>query len=229
VVLRSGAGGGELRAAGGLKERPDLLAGEVRPQAPQQSRSRQKRIRWKRAGLAVFAEKGYERATIQEIAGRARLPVGGFYLHFGSKRQLLLALMDELLEHLSVLDLKGGLYTGPRAVVHSILKQAFSRDLAYLGACRAWQEAVLSDVELAEKNARIQQWTTARTRVVFEQLQRLRRARKEVDVDGLARVIDAFFWGLLGRAAGMDKKELKRWVEVSAELIYHALFEDGDA
>ena len=209
-----------------MKKRPDLLKGEDLPEAPRQKRSQEKRVRWKAAGLAVFGEKGYEQASIQEIAKRAKLPVGGFYQHFRSKRQLLLVMMDELLERLSELELRAGHFTGPRQAVHQILKRAFAQDLEYLGAYRAWQEAMLGDPELGKKQLEIQAWTTARIRGVFEQLQRLPGARAGIDVEGMARAMDSFFWGLLAKAMGMPRTELERSVEVSAHLIYHALFSD---
>jgi AcrR family transcriptional regulator len=71
----------------GMRTRPNLLDGEDLPPEPLQNRSREKRTRLKAAGLALFREKGYERTSIDEIARKAHLAVGGFYQHFGSKRQ----------------------------------------------------------------------------------------------------------------------------------------------
>ena len=78
-------------------KRPNLLAGEDLPPEPQQKRSLENRVQLKIAALALFGEKGFERTSVEEIARRANLAVGGFYLHYRSKRQLLLALMDDLL------------------------------------------------------------------------------------------------------------------------------------
>src|SRR4051794_39058177 len=92
-----------LRMPGSLPEhssftRPDLLAGEQFPPPPQQDRSRRKREALLNAALEMFAEHGYERASIEAIARRAGVAVGAFYQHFTSKRQILLVLMDRLLE-----------------------------------------------------------------------------------------------------------------------------------
>ena len=89
-----------------MKKRPNLLAGEKLPPEPRQKRSLDKRERLKEAGLALFGEKGYESTSIDEIARRANFPVGSFYQHYRSKRQLLLALMDELLEKLGQLEFR---------------------------------------------------------------------------------------------------------------------------
>ena len=212
-----------------MRKRPDLLAGEDLPAEPQQRRSLEKRRKLKAAGLALFGEKGYERTSIEEIARRAKLAVGGFYLHFDSKRQLLLTLMDELLEKLSRLDLQPGNETSSSVQdgLRSLLARAFSHDLLYLGAYRAWQEAVLSDPGLMEKQEAIQVWTTARAVSLFKTLQGLPGSRKDVDVPGLARVMDSFFWSLLGQAAVWPKTKLNQSIDSSAHLIYHALFADS--
>lgn len=45
--------------------------------------------------MKVFATRGYERATIDEIAARAGIPKGTVYYHFGSKKDLFLNLVEE--------------------------------------------------------------------------------------------------------------------------------------
>ena len=209
-----------------MNVRPNLLAGEDLPSEPQQKRSLDKRARLKAAGLVLFGEKGYEGTSVDEIGRRARLAVGSFYQHFRSKRQLLLALMDELLEKLSQFDFRPGTATDVRAVIHELLAGAFSHDLRYLGAYRAWQEAALSDPALARKQQEIHAWTTTRVMTVFQLLQRLPGARTGVDIPGLARVMDSFFWSLLAQAVHMPEVELDRWIDSATHLIYHAMFID---
>jgi AcrR family transcriptional regulator len=210
----------------GVSIRPNLLAGEDLPPEPRQKRSLEKRARLKAAGLALFNEKGYESTSIDEITQRAKLAVGTFYQHFRSKRQLLLALMDELLEKLSQLDFRPTGVANVRTVVHELLSRSFSHDLRYLGAYRAWQEAVLSEPELARKQIEIHTWTTARVTSVFQLLQKLPGARPGVDVPGLARVMDSFFWSLLAQAVRLPTVELNQWIDAATHLIYHAMFTD---
>ena len=209
-----------------MSRRPNLLAGEDLPSQPVQKRSREKRERLKAAALALFAEKGYEATSMEDIAQRAHLAIGSYYQHYRSKRQLLLALMDELLEKLSHIDLQPAGLKDVRAGLRALLGHAFAHDLTYLGAYRAWQEAALSDPELARKQRQIHLWTTARIESVFRFLRQLPHARAEVDIEALARVMDSFFWSLLARAGGMRKAELNQWIDVSTHLIYHALFQD---
>jgi AcrR family transcriptional regulator len=244
-----------------VNPRPNLLAGEDLPAEPRQQRSLKKRARLKEAGLACFGKKGYEATSIDDIARKAKLAVGGFYLHFRSKRQLIVVFMDELLEKLANLDLRPQAQRPPsaapaergtgttklsgrpeaspfgapspkeltdvEAALKELLRHAFSHDLHYLGACRAWQEAMLSDLDLAKKNEQIHAWTTGRTSALFQMLQKLPGARPQVDVVGLARVMDSFFWSLLARAGRMTEAELDPWIDSSAHLIYHSLFLDS--
>ncbi len=60
----------------------------------------------------------------------------------------------------------GGM-TDVRAGIRQLLARAFSQDLRYLGAYRAWQEAALSDPDLSREQERIHAWTTTRVKTVF--------------------------------------------------------------
>jgi AcrR family transcriptional regulator len=210
-----------------LNARPKLLAGENLPAAPLQKRSLEKRARLKSAGLALFGLNGYENTSVDQISRRAKLAVGTFYQHFRSKRQLLLALMDELLEKLSQLNFQPQVATDLRAGIRGLLSRAFARDLRYLGAYRAWQEAALSDPSLVKKQREIHKWTTGRVMRVFQFLQTLPGARPEVDIPGLARAMDTFFWSLLAQAGQLPKAELNQWIDSATHLIYHAMFTDS--
>jgi AcrR family transcriptional regulator len=212
-----------------VNPRPNLIAGENLPAAPLQRRSLEKRARLKNAGPALFGENGYENTSVGQIARRAKLAVGTFYQHFRSKRQLLLALMDELLEKLSQLNFQPQPLAAadPRAAIRGLLARAFAHDLRYLGAYRAWQEAALSDRSLVKKQREIHNWTTGRVLRVFQFLQTLPGARRPVDIPGLARSMDAFFWSLLAQAGQLPTAELEQSIDAATHLIYHAMFTDA--
>lgn len=55
-----------------------------------------------RAAMEVFSEKGFERATVEEVAERAGLARGTIYYHFRSKRDLFLFLMEEGIDLMAV-------------------------------------------------------------------------------------------------------------------------------
>jgi AcrR family transcriptional regulator len=244
---------------GAIPPRPQLLATEDLPSPPRQQRSREKRAQLMSAGLALLGEKGYEAASVDEIAARAGVAVGGFYQHFRSKRQLLLVLMDELLERLSRLDLRPGggkpadtkpatqpggggaaseagraaartpsaAALDPRAILGALLERSFSTDLTYAGAYRAWREAILTDASLARHQREIERWTRARVGAVFAFMLQLPGARTDVDVPMLARLMDRFFWDLLGEALRFDAAERNRILATVTHLLYHTLFADA--
>jgi AcrR family transcriptional regulator len=207
-------------------KRPNLLAGEDLPPEPTQKRSLEKRRRLKAAALALFGEKGYEGASIEEIVQRAGLAAGGFYLHYRSKRQLLLALMDELLETMSQLELRPSGAWDVRSGLRQVLARGLAGDLKYLGAYRAFREAALSDPGLARKQAKIHAWTTARVAGVLQLLEQLPGARQGVDTRTLASALDSLFWALLAQVTRMNRAERQRWVDTATHLVYHAMFHD---
>jgi AcrR family transcriptional regulator len=208
--------------------RPSLLAGEKVPFEPRQPRSAGKRARLKVAALGLFASRGYDATSIGAIARRAHVAVGGFYRHFSSKRQLLLALMDDLIEGIDRVDLHPRTGGGVRAGLHALLTAALGTDLRSLGAYRAWQEAVLSDAALARKQREIERWTTARIAGLLTELQRLPGARPAANIATLARVVNSLFWALIARAPHLSRVELHEWIEATTHLLYHALFTDAE-
>jgi AcrR family transcriptional regulator len=62
------------------------------------------------AACVVFAERGYEKASIREVAKRADISVGGIYIYFRNKEELYTGLlqvqMDEFLGRVSALSLE---------------------------------------------------------------------------------------------------------------------------
>ncbi len=208
--------------------RPSLLAGEKIPDEPHQPRSAGKRARLKTAALDLFMARGYGATSIGAIARRARVAVGSFYRHFESKRQLLLALMDDVLDGIDRVDLRPRTAGGVRAGLHALVAAAVGTDLPSLGACRAWQEAVLSDADLARRQREIERWTTGRIATLVTELQRLPGARAVPNVAALARVVDSLFWSLLARAPHASRADLNEWIEATTHLLYHALFTDAE-
>ncbi len=87
------------------------------------------------AALSVFAERGYHRATMQAIAGRAGLSKGSVYEAFESKESLLLACADALLT--SIFEPAMTALEAGRAPIHERI-ETFAGDL--LAALGQWSE-----------------------------------------------------------------------------------------
>ncbi|MBI3680068.1 MAG: TetR/AcrR family transcriptional regulator [Acidobacteria bacterium] len=204
---------------------PVLPTGEL-PAPPRQARSRRKRKKLLEAGRVLFARKGYDATSIEEITSKARTASGAFYTYFRSKRQLLVVLMNELLERLSSLDLRPKDSANLRTGLRSFLAGVFRADLEYGGVVRAWQEAALADTELGQMQTAIASWTEARILRVLQHLRKCPQARPDRELPAFARMMDRHFWSLLARSYSMPPGDFDREIRMAADVIYHYLFCD---
>jgi AcrR family transcriptional regulator len=69
---------------------------ETRP--ARQGQRQQTRARLVEAALRVFAEQGYDHATVEEISIAAGYSKGAYYFHFDSKEEILLELLSDWVE-----------------------------------------------------------------------------------------------------------------------------------
>jgi len=65
---------------------------------PRQEQRQQTRARLVEAALHVFAEQGYDRATVEEISLAAGYSKGAYYFHFDSKEDIFLELVSTWIE-----------------------------------------------------------------------------------------------------------------------------------
>ncbi|MFL4479829.1 TetR/AcrR family transcriptional regulator [Paeniglutamicibacter sp. ORCA_105] len=81
-------------------------------------------------GLAAFAEQGYSATTIDDIATRVGATRATFYLHFGSKAELVRALVERTDEMLTGIDnpsLTEVVASGDRAALKTWLERKFDQ------------------------------------------------------------------------------------------------------
>ncbi|HWI51342.1 MAG TPA: TetR/AcrR family transcriptional regulator [Symbiobacteriaceae bacterium] len=76
------------------------------------------------AARALFMEQGYEQTTMSNIAERANVAQGTFYIYFSSKQDVLLAIMRELLEALG--EIIRGLAERTDLPAPAVLRQAMA-------------------------------------------------------------------------------------------------------
>lgn len=209
--------------------RPQLLAGEDLPPLPQQERSRLKREALLLAGLQLFKEAGYEATTVEAVAHRAGVALGGFYQHFRSKRQLLLVLMDRLVQEIAEVDLRleFGADADPGDILERLVRFSLSLDLAYVGVHRAWGEVIIHDAELAAHQQEIERWTAMLAQGLMQGIALLPGARPDLDLHTLSWIITLLFWKLAAQlAASPTPVEVDAVVRGLVHLLYHALFQD---
>src|ERR1700736_4335839 len=198
-----------------LSNRPDLLVDQRLPAPPRQARSRRARDGLLAAALSLFAETGYDATTVREVARRAGVAVGGFYLHFRSKRQVLLVLMDSLLlEFESRLDALGDTVPLPEQLLTSM-----HADSPHAGVYRAWREAALRDTAIAALDAEIEAWTSARIAAALRTVAVKTGVGPPVDVRSFAWMLSVLWW----RHLGLDRESL---AQSAAALVLSVLSED---
>ena len=212
-----------MAGTGAEPGRPDLLAGEDLPPAPQQDRSRRTQEAVLAAALALFAERGYDRTAMTDVAARAGVAVGAVYRHYRTKRQLLLVLMDRMLTEIAELDLDPGDGPDPRAAVLAMLRTALVTDAKYAGAYRAWAGLCARDERLAAVDAELVDWTAARLAGILALARDAPGGRPDLDVPATARLLTLLFWRLL-LEPGFDAD---RTVRALGTMILHLLFTDG--
>lgn len=150
------------------------------PRTPRQPRAFRTRNEILAAARRVFAEHGYDGATVDDVAEAAGCSKGAYYFHFASKEEVLLALVDAwagersrqlqeaapeaLLETLLVPETSGG--WGPRLLLEFWQQAGRSRRLQQkLGSIeRSWRKL------LEERLASDQRSTSGVAPVVAAQL-----------------------------------------------------------
>ena len=206
-------------ATAGPSVRPDLLAGEQFPAPPSQERSRRARESLLAAALSWFAQHGYDATTVDDITKMAGVAVGGFYIHFRSKRQVLLVLTDRLLQELDSRAVMAR--TGDMTTLMARLRTGLEIDWSYAGAYRAWREAALRDSTLAGLHAQIEAWTAERIAAALRSAIAAPDARRQIDVATYAWILSVLFW----RAVEAPAADREPVANIILAFLEHILFE----
>lgn len=119
------------------------------------------------AALAVFAERGFHAATLDEVASRAGYTTGAIYWHFGGKDELFLAAFDEYaatrVQELAEIraDASGSLPERTRAFAdHWMARNAADPTFTVIAlefAVHAWRKPELRQA-LAARHATVRQY-----------------------------------------------------------------------
>lgn len=149
------------------------------------------------AATAVFAEKGFAGATVDEIAGRAGHTVGALYSNFAGKDDLFLTLLDDhVAHHLHDIDeiLAGTPAGGHAAALGRYLVATAEDHRAWASLESEFTRYALARPELRERLA--ERWRTPREAIARIVCQAWHPA---VDPEAVATVIIALFEGLVAQ------------------------------
>lgn len=205
-------------------ETPDALREELTPpREPKQARSRDKRDRLLDAALDIFAEHGFDGATIDAIAAGAGVSVGVFYSYFRSKRQMLLTLTQQRVEQLHFnIDTLDPLHTTIKDVEANLARQ-LELGRSYAGLRRARRELALSDPELAAYELQQRRLLRARLASLITLGRENGRFRSDLDDYATATVIFGMLDQLQEWATDFPSEEDTRLAHTAAEVIFRML------
>jgi AcrR family transcriptional regulator len=129
-------------------ESKPAAAADAAPRRRSSLREQQKRFTRERlldSAIAVFAEKGYEAATIDDIATRAEANRGTVYLHFKNKREVVEALFDRMRESAepAFAKLDEAMASGSRDAIRDWIRESFGWYDEHRGVVVALEQAVV--------------------------------------------------------------------------------------
>lgn len=190
-------------------------------------RGRSTRAQLLAAAAAVLSEQGYAAASMRAVADRAGTPLSLVHYHFGSKRGLLLAVLDDLTEQL--LERQRSMLSDDRPFAEQWRTACdYLREDIRSGYVRiVWElwAAGLADPELAERWQAMQRgWRE----LIVERLERW-RTEGEIELPMPPRALAALIGNLFEGAeteilAGVSEEESPHLeaLEACAALIAHA-------
>lgn len=124
---------------------------------PKQRRTREDKRQANRAQILVaarkvFARRGYDRATIAEIAAEADLSNGAIYYNFKDKEGLFLALLDERIDERARRLAAAATLAGTDSPAHRSVREEALDVVATLKQSREWRLLFLEFVVYAARN-----------------------------------------------------------------------------
>lgn len=201
---------------------PSFLKDQTLPE-PRQQRSREKRQKLLDAALDQFSRHSYDAVRIEDIALQAGLPVGTFYQHFASKKQLLLVLMEDFKDQMLQMSFQMDPSLSLQEGMYALVKSSLEMDLQHLGAFRAFGQLIPSDPEMAELFQQFQEWVVGNTVLALRMTQQHPKARQDLDLESTARLFNLLFWKLLDGPSPPDETLMR----ALASMMLHTLFQDA--
>ena len=152
--------------------------------APQQSRSRESLTRIVEAGEILFAARGYDGTTVNDIVSRARCSVGSFYARFKDKESLFLHIHDQqcalLIQRINFLS---DLARAEKASLETVVRQSVRALFLFGGQRRELTRVFIQrsgvDADFHARYARV--WGEVRDRLRPVMLARKREINSPTD------------------------------------------------
>lgn len=151
------------------------------------------------AAITVFSEKGFEKATVDEVAERAGIAKGTIYYNYGSKKNLFLSLIEEGIERLETAVKKE---IARRNNVRAKLEALIAVQLQFFDDYKNFCKVLLSEVwgpdtRWEEKAERIRSGYLSTIKDLIEAGKDEGLIKKELDTDTTSSAL----FGMIGIAA----------------------------
>jgi AcrR family transcriptional regulator len=179
-----------------------------------------------RAARAVFIEKGYLVARVEDVAARAGLSKGAVYFYFASKRELFMALVQEEHENTySFLD-RADVDGRPAAVKLMDLGQQYLDYFAglkspprfFLMMC---EQGIRDDEIREEVQAVHQRFVDAAARILAQGM--AEGTFRKADPQGVAMLLKAIIDGLAGESAVGIRPDRERLLNDGIQVLLHGM------
>ena len=157
-----------------------------------------------RAARAVFIDKGYLAARVEDVAKRANLSKGAVYFYFESKRDLFLALVHE--EHENTYSFLDVAENDPRPAAVKLLDLG-QKYLDYFAGLKSPPRFFLMMIEQAIRDDEVREEVQAVHQRFLDQVTRMiaqgvaEGSFRDLDPIAVAQVLKALIDGLAGQSA----------------------------
>ncbi len=164
------------------------------------------------AATQVFAEKGFHRATIKDIARVARIADGTIYTYFASKDEVLLAVLDRLNE---TTERKQQFVLGDEQDLKAFFRAYLQQRMALLWPNAEVFRAVLPELLVnGELRKRYYEQVLAPTIAVGEQFFQAQSEQLQINIPLTVRAIAGTLLGLLLLQLLGDQEIAEQWEEL---------------
>jgi AcrR family transcriptional regulator len=183
-----------------------------------------------RSARAVFIEKGYVAARVEDVAKRAGLSKGAVYFYFSSKRDLFLSLVRE--EHENTYSFLDNAEQDTRAAAVKLLDLG-QRYLDYFAGLKSpprfflmMCEQGIRDEEIREECQAVhQRFVDAATRIMAQGM--AEGAFRQADPIAAAQMLKAMIDGLAGQSAIGLRPERERLLGDGLQMILFGILAPG--
>ncbi len=179
-----------------------------------------------RAARAVFIDKGFEKARVQDVARRAGLSKGAVYFYFSSKRELFLTLVEE--EHESTLSFLEQAAGDTRPATIKLLDLG-RRYLDYFAGLKSPPRFFILMSEMAIRDDEIRSRLQQMHQRFIDELAAIIAQGQDsgefgaVDPVAVAQLLKAFVDGLAGESAVGIRPDAERLSTDGIRLIFEGL------